>query len=559
MKNYLLIALFLALAAFQANGEDTSFDLYREQARASVAEHLHNAKKLRSKFQRPAVNAIGNIVVIEASAKSGTMHAPNKFDLSEKAIHFNRVADGTYETNVSSATTINPSGELMQLQAGDVKSIPLSFSFPFYGSMFKTAFVHANGNLTFAKAGKAPLGLTDLELFQTFPRIAPLDLYTLFSPADVFLQKNSNQATFTWKIRSNSDEIIFQTTLTRDGNITFQYGRIPVDVIGLTGISPGTANQALPQYVDFSRGSVRTLRNAVIESFSSSATVDPVAITKAFLSSQSDRFDMLALFYSIKHPGRPSFPGTGVDVIYQSNIKGIGRSLYNYSKILGTKGKLKAVASFFDFESYPSDPLQFFQGYSPDTGRTPLWLVSHEIGHLWLASVRIMENGVRTTNLLADCCHWSFTFDSDASFMHGNDIRDNSNGTFTTTDVDRRFSLLDQYLMGLIPASDVPPMFYVANAVGVSTSDYAKKNVTFSGTRVNVDISQVIAAEGPRVPASNVSQRAFNVGFVLIVDEGRKPSQNELSKLERIRADWPAYFQGAASNRISVSSTLNTE
>lgn len=548
-----MIAFVLLLPSFQLNAENNSFDLYREQARASVSQHVQNAKKL----QRPSVNAIGNIVVIEASVKSGTMHAPNKFDLSGKSIGFNRATDGTYQTSISNAGSVNTSGELIQLQAGDVRSVLLGFSFPFYRSNFKTVYVHANGNLTFAKAAKLPLGLSDLELFHISPRIAPLDLYTLFSSADVYLQKTSSQVTFTWKIRANSDEIIFQTTLGRDGNINFQYSTIAVDVIAVTGISPGPASQALPQYVDFSRGTVSTSRNAAIESFSSSSTVDPVAIAKAFLSSQSDRFDMLALFYSIKHPGRPSFPGTGVDVIYQSSIKGIGRSLYNYSKILGTKGKLKAVASFFDFESFPSDPLQFFQGYSPDTGRTPLWLVSHEIGHLWLASVRIMENGLRTTNLLGDCCHWSFTFDSDASFMHGNDIHDNSNGTFTTTDVDRRFSLLDQYLMGLIPASDVPPMFYVANAVGVSTSDYAKKNVTFSGTRVNVDVNQVIAAEGPRVPASNTSQRAFNVGFALIVDEGRKPSQNELSKLERIRSEWPAYFEEAASNRISVNTTLN--
>ncbi len=487
-----MIAFVLLLASFQLNAENNSFDLYREQARASVAQHLQNAKKLH----RPSLNAIGNIVVIEASVKSGTMHAPNKFDLSGRTIQFNRATDGTYETNVSNAGSVNTSGELIQLQAGDVRSVPLGFSFPFYRSTFKSVFVHANGNLTFAKAAKPPLGLSDLELFHISPRIAPLDLYTLFSSADVYLQKKSSEVTFTWKIRANSDEIIFQTTLGRDGNINFQYSTIAVDVIAVTGISPGPASQALPQYVDFSSGNVSTSRNAAIESFSSSSTVDPVAIAKAFLSSQSDRFDMLALFYSIKHPGRPSFPGTGVDVIYQSNIKGIGRSLYNYSKVLGTKGKLKAVASFFDFESYPTDPLQFFQGYAPDTGRTPLWLVSHEIGHYWLASVRIMENGVRTTNLLADCCHWSFTFDSDASFMHGNDIHDNSNGTFTTTDVNRRFSLLDQYLMGLIPASDVPPMFYVANSVGAMPSDYAKKNVTFSGTRVNVDINQVIAAEG---------------------------------------------------------------
>lgn len=141
--------------------------------------------------------------------------------------------------------------------------------------------------------------------------------------------------------------------------------------------------------------------------------------------------------------------------------------------------------------------------------------------------------------------------------MNGNDIQDNSNGTFITKDPLVRFSSLDQYLMGLIPASDVGPMFYVASAGAVRVNDDAKKNVTFSGTRVNVTVDQIIAAEGPRVPAFSSSQHSFRVAFILIVDQGRKPTSKEIQKLEKLRAAWPAYFQSAASNKITMSSTLN--
>ena len=48
--------------------------------------------------------------------------------------------------------------------------------------------------------------------------------------------------------------------------------------------------------------------------------------------------------------------------------------------------------------------------------------------------------------------HWSFFMDSDASVMEGNDIEDLGGGSFRTVDAVRRYSRLDQYAMGLIPA-----------------------------------------------------------------------------------------------------------
>ena len=63
-------------------------------------------------------------------------------------------------------------------------------------------------------------------------------------------------------------------------------------------------------------------------------------------------------------------------------------------------------------------------------------------------------HGQRSDALLGrDLAHWSFFFDSDASVMEGNDIEDLGGGSFRTVAAVQRYSLLDQYAMGLVPDS----------------------------------------------------------------------------------------------------------
>jgi hypothetical protein len=64
----------------------------------------------------------------------------------------------------------------------------------------------------------------------------------------------------------------------------------------------------------------------------------------------------------------------------------------------------------------------------------------------------------------------SFFFNADASLMEGHLIQDNGNGTFTISDATKRYSKLDQYLMGLRSASEVGPLFYVQPASGTGMS-----------------------------------------------------------------------------------------
>ncbi len=113
---------------------------------------------------------------------------------------------------------------------------------------------------------------------------------------------------------------------------------------------------------------------------------------------------------------------------------------------------------------YPDDPQQTFLGEN-----NTLSVLGQEVGHRWLAFLEFRDHtGARSEALLGrDQAHWSFFFDSDASVMEGNDIEDLGGGSFRTVAAVRRYSLLDQYAMGLVPESQVPPFFYVQNPVNV--------------------------------------------------------------------------------------------
>ena len=73
--------------------------------------------------------------------------------------------------------------------------------------------------------------------------------------------------------------------------------------------------------------------------------------------------------------------------------------------------------------------------------------------------------------------------DSDASVMEGNDIEDLGGGTFRTTDAVSRYSLLDQYAMGLVAESDVPSFFYVESPTNVQPSRDADRRAARSASR----------------------------------------------------------------------------
>lgn len=134
--------------------------------------------------------------------------------------------------------------------------------------------------------------------------------------------------------------------------------------------------------------------------------------------------------------------------------------------------------------------------------------------------------------------------------------QDNFNGTFTQLDDDyyvpaSGYSYLDLYLMGLISASEVPDFFILKNLE--RTGKDANGHPIFKAERTPLTIQDVIAAEGPRSPDVDHSQRNFNTGIVVIVEHGSKPSQQLIDRANGIGHQWIEYWSTATGHRAVMS------
>jgi hypothetical protein len=71
--------------------------------------------------------------------------------------------------------------------------------------------------------------------------------------------------------------------------------------------------------------------------------------------------------------------------------------------------------------------------------------------------------------------------------------------------------------------------------------------------RVKVTIQDVIAAEGPRLPDVDHSQRNFHTGIVLIVERGQKPSDELIERARQIAIQWIDYWGRATGHRAIMT------
>lgn len=142
--------------------------------------------------------------------------------------------------------------------------------------------------------------------------------------------------------------------------------------------------------------------------------------------------------------------------------------------------------------------------------------------------------------------------------MGGGVWQDSFDGTYTQLDDDyyvpaTGWSYLDLYLMGLISPREVPDFFILRNLV--SAGKDLNGHPIFKADRIKVTIQDVIAAEGPRLPDVDQSQRQFNTGIVIVVQHGAKPSDKLVERAEGIRKQWMDYFSVTTGRRASMTAT----
>ena len=534
-----------------------------------VSRARHDASQRRAERERragraplksaPTVYQDGHIAIIQ---DDGTILAPPKpFDLQGRAMQFLRRPKGV--SGVRSHLTYKQLiGE--KIEIGDDDSVrinfPAGFRFPFGDQVYTSLWLNSDGNLTFGRPDSASTARSLQRLLEGPPRVAPLfaDLDATAATGDggVYVAFPPNRVRITWlevPYWGTQELNTVQVTLFETGRVNFAYGDAVEANEAIVGVSP--FGNGVVHLMDYNEELPfrPPQRLAIAEEFTNREQFDDLAVGETFLQHFEDRYTYLITWldfpYILLGGGTVAF-----ELTVHNDTRGIGEALYNVSSSAGSDGTLESYILMGGLNKYSADPDAIFQGNA-----TTISILGHEVGHRWLAKPRFIDrNGNQSFDLIkSDLAHWSFFLDADGSVMMGNDWVEEADGSFRSTDrATTHYSAFDQYLMGLAPPGAVPEFFYIDNPNTGSPDDFPAVGSIRQGDRVDVTVDDVIAAIGPRIPASARAPKSFRMAFVLVSRDGQPVSQESIDKLDGFRRRWLDWFQEATDFRATAKTAL---
>lgn len=535
----------------------------RDELRLLAEQNRQARRALRRAPERAASRTVGELVVMEAAG--GILSERNLFNLDETQVTFTSVTGGyRFATGAAAWITPDPAGRtLRELGDDDTAGAPLPFAFPYFGARHTSVWINSDGNLTFDRPDTASSDRSLGRFNAGPPRIAPLFMDLDPSRAGtVVVTSNAQRFTVTWLAVPEYRSVgvgspnTFQVTLYPSGRIEFAYRGV-TSAEAVTGIARGRL-EGSSSIVAFLAGSAATFASSIVERFSLGGDIDMVTLSQRFYEQFDDAYDYLAVYNAMGISA-----GDGV-VAYEVTVRnqrtGYGDIELDDGAQYGSPRRLQAVLNMGPLTQYPADP----NGLVPARASardTPLSILGHEAGHLFLAfaSVRDPQNAAARPMLGVQSAHWAFNFNSEASLLEGNRIRDLGAGVsprFETIGSSEGYSPLDQYLMGLRAPAEVPPTFVVTDTTLGFLLRPPQTSVRFDGRRRDVLVEELIAAEGRRVPDHTVAQRRFRFAFVLLTRPGVEPTADQLAQAERYRAEFPAYYARVTDGRATAETTV---
>lgn len=210
---------------------------------------------------------------------------------------------------------------------------------------------------------------------------------------------------------------------------------------------------------------------------------------------------------------------------------------------------------------------------NPASGR---YVFGQEFMHRWGSFVNVSLAETDTNALLGrDSAHWSYFFHTPNSPMEGNTWVDQGDGTWRTDYLsESTYSNLDLYLMGLVGPEEVEEQTLLlvdeaeASAIGVteaSTPQYFAcvqggpaycGDPVFNATPVYFGIDDIIAAEGPRVPAAEDSQRSFRMAFLVLGLQADVLDAETLNNVDAVRQAFETGWEADVRGLADLNTTL---
>ncbi|PWU01348.1 MAG: hypothetical protein C5B51_22810 [Terriglobia bacterium] len=569
-----LVVVFLVAPAYarqdfglcgttRESAQETLF-LHRQATRARAARGLRPLA-----LSAPAANRdIGDIALIEDT--DGVVARPNPFSLDNKTLSFAptapaapayRYSVGDQGYDAAAATGGSP---LVALDDDDTRLLSLPFTFPFFGANYTQVLVNSDGNLTFGAADKAS---TDRSLGRVTagpPRIAVLfdDLDPSKTAGGVRVLSEPGRFVVSWAgvpeyaQSGTGTRQTFQVRLYPDGRVQFSYaGSNPGSAV--VGIAPGNLTGST-SLVAFAADPTGIYSAAVAERFGNTLAIDVVTAAQKFYQTHEDAYDYLVIYNNLGIEALSS--AVAYENTVRSNGLGYGVDAQDAGAQYGSPLRLQAVLNMGRLDQYPKNPGDIVPRRST-AGDTPLTVLAHETGHLFLAfaSVRDPNDPSAQPMLGAQLSHWSFVFNSEASLLEGERIADqgvSASPRFLTTDTVQGYAPLDQYLMGFRAPAEVPPSFVVTNAPAGLAQQHPARNFTFNGDRRDIAVDEVIQVMGRRRPDWTVAQRRFRFAFLLVVAQGKQPPAADLAQVDSYRQQFEIFYMHAASDRAQADTAL---
>lgn len=267
------------------------------------------------------------------------------------------------------------------------------------------------------------------------------------------------------------------------------------------------------------------------------------------------------------------------------------KSSYDSTKIgqcvfMGTLGRTTSfIGGGFGPEALPANPED---AWAPSLGipipgvqsLTGIEMLGHEYGHHWLLGIEFDQNDGRGHQSFirgyssqsgseggsdqgSPNQHYSHLADS-RSVMYGECITDLGGGSFKFEGCPRKYSHLDQYLMGLRAPSEVSPMMVLEDPAspgqGVDSIAMGRTSsaTTVSGlTRHDITADEVIAALGARTPGAPTAKSCWRVAFIVVLAPGQTQlPQAMLDKVQRYEAAWGPWFSFATDGRGTMDTRI---
>ncbi|NOX63445.1 MAG: hypothetical protein GXP42_16085 [Chloroflexi bacterium] len=208
-----------------------------------------------------------------------------------------------------------------------------------------------------------------------------------------------------------------------------------------------------------------------------------------------DDYDFLLILQEPSKPANRHYIGV------RNDIAGIGTTLYDSSADYGSQGRLQGLIYF---------PLSTYYDLAEST-------FSHELGHRWMVFLKNIPE------LLGIGPHWPVS--SLASGIMGFNTKNSAQGLNFPYEVVaigdgnyrlepaeiHRFTDVELYLMGLIPASEVGE-----HVVFVDQEQTLCAGCILQGPVSIFEVDDIIEAYGPREPAYPYAQTEFNVAAIFV-------------------------------------------